>query len=333
MTALVVPLLLATTLVATMLAGPKLVRAAAPALMRTPRTAVGLLLATVALWLLASAALSLMLAWLFTGPSVLPTSITGVCQRCIAAATPFPSTSPIDTAVPSAILVFLPAAALMALGGIAVARGARRRRRTAASARDITGRAQRITVYGHRVLMTRDPHPTAFSLPQRHGGIVISDTLIAVLHTHELVAVLAHEREHVHGHHHLVLAALDVLVAPLRWLPLMAAVTNAVPHYLEIAADDAARRSAGTPALAGALLKLGKPQTVGRAGPEPIMAQALLNAAGPDRIGNLVTPPPIRSAIAPIAVIGAVATAFAVVATSVHGPYLYVIAAGCHFPL
>jgi len=332
-TAFLLPVLLATTLVATMLAGPKLVQAAAPALMRAPCAAIALLLGAVALWLMASAALSLMLAWMFTGPAILPETITGVCQRCIAAATPFPSTGVVATVIPSAILIFLPALALAALVAVAVVRGLRRGRATAATARDIAARAQRASLHGQRVLVIRDRHPTAFSLPQHHGGIVISDTLIAALRTEELVAVLAHEHEHVRGHHHLIHAALDVVVAPLRWLPLMAAVINAVPHYLEIAADDAARRSVGTPALASALLKLGEPQVGIAAQPDRHTVGALLHAAGPNRIGHLITPPSIRTAIAPIAALGAVATVFAVVATAVHGPYLYVLAAGCHIPL
>ncbi|MGV8911192.1 MAG: M56 family metallopeptidase [Rhodoglobus sp.] len=333
MTAFLLPVLLATTLVATMLAGPKLVQAAAPALMRAPRAAIALLLGAVALWLMASAALSLMLAWMFTGPAILPETITGVCQRCIAAATPFPSTGVVATVIPSAILIFLPALALAALVVIAVVRGLRRGRTTAATARDIASRSQRARLHGHRVLVIRDQRPTAYSLPQHHGGIVISDSLIAALRTEELVAVLAHEHEHVRAHHHLIHAALDVVVAPLRWLPLMAAVINAVPHYLEIAADDAARRSVGTPALASALLKLGEPQVGITAQPDRYTVGTLLHAAGPNRIGHLITPPSIRTAIAPIAALSVVAIAFAVATTAVHGPYLYVLAEGCHIPL
>ena len=333
MTAFLLPVLLAITLVATMLAGPKLVQAAAPALMRAPRAAIALLLGAVALWLMALAALSLMLAWMFTGPAILPETIAGVCQRCIAAATPFPSTGIVATVIPSAILIFLPALALAALIAVAVVRGLRRGRATTATARDIAARAQRENHYGHQVLVTQDSHPSAFSLPQVHGGIVISGSLISALRTEELVAVLAHEQEHVRGHHHFIHAAIDVVVAPLRWLPLMAAVINAVPHYLEIAADDAARRSVGTPALASALLKLGEPQAGITAQLDRHAVGTLLHAAGPNRIGHLITPPSIRTAIAPIAALGAVATVFAVVTMAVHGPYLYVIAAGCKFPL
>lgn len=332
MTALLAPFLLATALVATAIAGPMLVRAAAAALMRVPRAAVALLLGAGVLWLFAGAALSLMLAWLVTGPAVLPAKIAGVCQRCLAAASPFSSIGMIDTVVPAALLILLPAAGLAALVGTAAFRGLRRRRATAAAASDVAGRTEPAIIRGYAVLLTSDPQPSAYSLPRRHGGIVVSRGLISLLQPDELAAVLAHEREHVRGHHHLARAVLDVLVAPLRWLPLMSAIRNAVPHYLEIAADDAAQRHAGTTALASALLKLGGPYTAAVA-PESATAGVILHAAGPDRIGHLISPPRIGPAIAPIAALGATAVGFAVLTAMVHVPYISVVVAGCHLPV
>lgn len=333
MTALLTPLLLAVALATAVFGGPRLLRAAAPALMRVPRAAVGLLVGAAALWLMALAALSLMLAWLITGPAILPASIAGVCQRCLTAATPFPASGAIDTIVPAALLLFLPTAALLTFIGIGVVRGLRRRRMSRAIARNLTDRSQHAIINGYKVLLTRDPHPTAYSLPLRHGGIVISDALVAALRPDELAAVLAHEREHVRGHHHLALALLDALVAPLRWIPLMSEILGAVPHYLEIAADDAARRCTGTPALASALVKLGGPHDTAMAFSDGAVVATLLHAAGPDRIGHLVAPPQIGSAIVPLSALSAVATVFALVTVAVHGPYISVIVAGCHLPL
>lgn len=330
MSTLLAPLLLAAALVATALAGPSLLRAAAPALMRVPRAAVVFLSSAAVLWLMASAALSLMLAWLITGPAILPASIAGVCQRCLAAATPFPSAGTIDTVVPAALLLLLPAVSLLVLLGVGVVRGLRRGRSARRVGRDVKEGSQRAIIHGHHVRLTRDPHPIAYSLPRRHGGIVISDALIASLRPDELAAVLAHEQEHVRGHHHLMLAILDVVVAPMRWLPFMSAIVSAVPHYLEIAADESARRRTGTTALASALLKLGAPQATAEAATD---SAVLLHAAGPDRIGHLVAPPRIGSAIAPMSTLGTVATGFALVAAAVHGPYISVILSGCHLPL
>ena len=300
--------------------------------MRIPACAVGCSDAAV-LWLMASAALSLMLAWLITGPAILPSSIANVCQQCLAAATPFPSTGTIDTVIPAALLVFLPTVALIALAALGVVRGLRRRRTNETIAYGVVGHAERTTLHGYQVLLTRDPHPTAYSLPRGRGGIVISDTLASALRPDELAAVLAHEREHVRGRHHFVLATLDVMLVPLRWLPLMSAISKAVPHYLEISADNAARRHAGTPALASALLKLGEPETVPTVAVDRPGIGVLLHAAGPDRIGHMVAPPQIGSAIAPISALSTLATALAVVTATVHGPYISVIIAGCYLSL
>jgi len=136
----------------------------------------------------------------------------------------------------------------------------------------------------------------------------------------------------VRGRHHLVLAILDVVVAPMRWIPFMSAIVGAVPHYLEIAADEAARRCTGTPALASALLKLGAPQAA-VAAPDDTVVGMRLHAAGPDRVRHLVAPPRIGSALAPILALCVVAVGFASVTATVHGPYLSVVLNGCHLPL
>lgn len=326
MTALLVPALLAAALVTTAISGPRLVRSAAPALMRVPNTAVGLLLGAGALWLLALAALSLMLTWLVNGPDVLPSGLSGVCQRCLTAASPFASAGMIDTVIPVALLIALPVAGSMLLAVTAAMRGARRHRATAAIARDIAGHAGHAIVVGREVLLTRDARPIAFSLPRRLGGIVVSRGLLAELQPDELAAVLAHEDEHVRGRHHLALAVLDAVFTPLRWIPLMSAICGAVPLYLEIAADEAAKRRGGTPALASALLKLG-----GRASEErTVGGGVVLHAAGPDRIGQLVSPARIGRSIIPVITLGVATAAFALMATVVHGPYLSVVLTGCH---
>ena len=326
MTAILVPIVLAAALVATAAAGPLIIRSAAPVLMRAPRAAVALLLAAGTLWLLASAALSLMLTWLVNGPAVLPGALAGVCQRCLSAASPFASIDTIDTVIPVGLLVALPAVGSAVLAGSAAVRGVRRHRSTAAVARSVAARAESTVIGGREVLLTQDLHPAAFSLSRRQGGIVISRGLIAGLRPDELTAVLAHEGEHVRGRHHLVLAVLDVVFGPLRWIPLMTAIRSAVPLYLEIAADEAARRSTGTPALASALLKLGD----AAAGRDPSRAGLVLHAAGPDRIGQLVSPPRIGQSIVPAVTLAAVAAAFAFVAAVVHGPYISAVITGCH---
>lgn len=324
------PALLAAVLVAAALAGPRLIHASAPILMRAPRLAVLLLTGSLVLWLLASASLSLVLAWMFTGPALLPAPFAEVCRRCLDAASPFTALGTVETSIPVVLLVAFPAVTAVVMFAFGVARWVSQARAARVVAGDIAGRAWPGRIGGSQVLVLDDDRPSAFSLPARVGGIVVTAALERALTADELAAVLEHEHAHLRQHHHLIRAVLDALTWPLGWLPLARAVANAVPHYLEIAADDAARASIGTPALAGALLKLGTPRASYTTAPQP--TDGLLHIAGPDRIGYLVSPPRIGTAVLPTWALGAQFAAFALVAAAVHGPYLYVVLAGCHLP-
>ncbi|WP_280415356.1 M56 family metallopeptidase [Nocardia carnea] len=328
MSVLVVPAVLALVLAASSVGGPALVRAAAPALTRVPRAAVLLLTGSLLLWALAVASLSLMAAWMVTGPSVLPAPFAEACRQCLDAASPFAPTT-VDTAIPVVMLLLLPAFALAALLGLGIPRWLRRHRATRSAAQALADRARTARIGGHRVLVIDDPRPVAFSLPRRYGGIVVSDGLYASLESDELAAVLEHESAHLRQHHHMILTLLGALTWPLRWVPLVSAIADAIPHYLEIAADNAARDHAGTPALASALLKLGTPGSHLTAAPGTPLAGLLLHAAGPDRIGHLVSPTRARSAVFPASTLGIQLLVFAVVVVAVHGPYLYVLLSGC----
>jgi len=323
---ILIPLLLAVILVAAAMGGRTLIRAAAPILMRVPRTAVVLLSGSLLLWLLAAAALSLMLAWIVTGPSVLPAPFAEVCQRCLDAASPFSPMNTVDTAVPSAMLVLLPTLAMVTVVGLGMARWFRGHRATRAISREVTDRARPTNIDGHAVLLIPDTRMVAFSLPRRYGGIVVSAGLCARLEPDELAAVIEHEHAHVRQRHHLVITILGALSWPLSWVPLVSAVADTAPRYLEIAADNVARNRSGTPALAGALLKLGNPDSA------PVHEAPLLHAAGPDRIRQLVAPAGLRSAVLPVSALGIQLAALALVATAVHGPYLYVVLTGCQLP-
>ncbi|MEU4361149.1 M56 family metallopeptidase [Promicromonospora sp. NPDC023987] len=249
--------LLVTALAASAAAGPWVLRHAAPALVRAPRTAVVLLAGSVLGWLCTALALGPLLAWTMSGPSLLPDGAAETCQRCLDAANPFPTT-PLDSAVPVVLLLALPALGTVALGVTITVEALRRRRATARTGQLLRDQARPRTILGHPVLVVDDPRPFAMTLPRRHGGISLSTGALDALAPDELAAVLAHEHAHLRQHHHLITTAMASISRYLRWVPLIAASEAALGHYLEIAADDAARRRAGTPALAGALLALGE---------------------------------------------------------------------------
>lgn len=308
-------------------AGPALIRAAAPVLMRLPRLAVGALLSLpLLIWAVVSA-LSLMAAWLLKGPDVLPMPIGNVCQRCLAAASPFGGAQ-IETLIPVVLFLILPlfvALGLLLRGGL---HGRRRHRENAETARLLVREATDAEVAGQTVKTVRGQRLLAFSLPRRYGGVVLSQDLCAELEPDELTAVLEHERAHVVQGHHTIMAVVEAFVAPLRFIPLFAEIAASIPLYLEIAADDRARRVAGTPALAGALLKIGA-----EAGTrDHLGGRYALNIAGPDRIRQLVAPVKMSPGLLPAAALSGVLTAFAVLFSSVIATYAGVLFTGCALP-
>src|SRR5699024_11932352 len=57
----------------------------APELMRKPRLAIALLAGGVVAWVLAALSIGPLLAWVVTGPDVLPGDAAAVCSQCLAA--------------------------------------------------------------------------------------------------------------------------------------------------------------------------------------------------------------------------------------------------------
>ncbi|WP_300345793.1 M56 family metallopeptidase [Nesterenkonia sp.] len=184
--------------------------------------------------------------------------------------------------------------------------------------------AQKTTLLGQPVTLVDVPEKMVFALPRRRCGIAISLALVDELTEEELQAVLAHEAAHLGQRHHLIVGLIEGATRPLLWVPLVRAVADAVPHYLEMAADNYASKQAGTPALASALLKLGE---------TPVMApraqHVVLHAAGIDRIRHLVSPPSASRGLAPASLILLIVSGLLIVSATIHLPYLQAVIAGC----
>lgn len=266
--------------------GPALLRGAAPALARAPRLAITLLVGGVLLWPAALTAAGPMLAWALSGPAVLPLGAADVCRQCLVAANPFQAAA-LETRIPSALLIAVPlalgAVSVTAIVAESIAR-ARRSREMAAAVLD--GSVRRI-IDGHTVSVVADDRAWALAFPSRHGGVALSTGALERLTEEQLTAVLAHEAAHLSQRHHLLSDLVAATATHMRWVPLVREAAEALPAYLEIAADDRARRRAGTPALVHALLVLGdRPTPAGSVG----SATGALHAAGPERIPHLVGP-------------------------------------------
>ncbi|MET3768626.1 Zn-dependent protease with chaperone function [Marisediminicola sp. UYEF4] len=248
-----------------------------------------------------------------------------MCQRCLAAANPFPGAT-IDTGIPAVLLLALPALLALTLAVGITDQILRRGRRSREAASQLLRGAQRRRMHGHDVSVVSAERPFAVTFPARHGGIVVSTGAAAVLDHDELAAVLAHEHAHLSQHHHAVSSLVASVGVFLRWVPLIAAAADALPQYLEIAADNDARRAAGTPALVSALIKLG--ERVQPADQDQSFTEAL-HATGPERIRQLVRPVDGRAGALPAMIIGSYLVALAVASAAVTLPYAAAALNGC----
>jgi hypothetical protein len=99
--------------------------------------------------------------------------------------------------------------------------------------------------------------PAAYCLPGPGRRIVITTGAIGALDEGQLRAVLAHERAHLRGRHHLLVNLAGALSAAFPRVPAFRIAREQVARLAELSADDAASAAAHRLAAAGALLNLG----------------------------------------------------------------------------
>lgn len=104
------------------------------------------------------------------------------------------------------------------------------------------------------ILWLAHDRPLAFSMAGSPGIVVATEGLARHLDHHAVAAVLAHERAHLAGRHHLLVAAADAVHATLPFVPLFRQAPRAIRDLVELAADVAAVRDCGAPAVRTALL-------------------------------------------------------------------------------
>jgi Zn-dependent protease with chaperone function len=129
--------------------------------------------------------------------------------------------------------------------------------------------------------------PAAYCVPGRHR-IVLTTGALTRLDDRQLDAVLAHERAHLSGRHHLLVtlaAALKYALPPVRFF---AVAAQQVSDLVEVAADDAATRRASRLTLAAALLAVASADA-------PAWALGVGGSAATQRINRLIDPPGRRS--------------------------------------
>ena len=105
----------------------------------------------------------------------------------------------------------------------------------------------------------------AYCLPGRDHRIVLTTGALRVLDEAQLAAVLAHERAHLRGRHHLVVAPGRVFRLAFPFVPGFRWAHDEVARLVEMLADDTAARRCERRALAGALVALAGEPNAGAA--------------------------------------------------------------------
>jgi Zn-dependent protease with chaperone function len=135
-------------------------------------------------------------------------------------------------------LIGIIAAVLLFFGVVRVVKVLRARRATTRELREICSACGRGEL---AVVSIAEPH--AFAVPGRPGRILVTRGILTVLDADERRVVLAHERAHLHGRHHLLRAATEVCAAVN---PLLIPVREAVAYLVERGADEHAATVTGS---------------------------------------------------------------------------------------
>lgn len=158
-------------------------------------------------------------------------------------------------ALTGAVGVLLLAALMVRLVVVSV-RAARRRARTRREHLSVLRLAGRYEEGSPDTLWLAHEEPLAFSLAGKPGVVVATDGLLRSLTDQQVRAVLTHERAHLRGRHHFLVAAGDALATLLPFLPLFRRLPEAVRELVELAADANAVRKCGADAVHAALTRV-----------------------------------------------------------------------------
>ena len=106
------------------------------------------------------------------------------------------------------------------------------------------------------VLVLAHHAPAAFCFPGRGRSVVVTSSALDVLSPDELAAVIAHERAHLRGRHHLTVAIAQSLDCAFPGVPVFSWGQQQVRRLVELAADDLACRHHRRSCIASAILLL-----------------------------------------------------------------------------
>nr|WP_236779009.1 M56 family metallopeptidase [Agromyces seonyuensis] len=154
------------------------------------------------------------------------------------------------TALAAAVLLGAHLLANLALTAVRTERERRRQHRLIALLADPLPGEPRTSVLAHAA-------PLAYCVPGVRTATVVTDGLVTLLERDELDAVVAHERAHLAGFHHLIQLAFRAWHTSLPWFPVANRAERAVTMLTEELADNAAVRATSRGAVHRALTRVG----------------------------------------------------------------------------
>ncbi|MCE0766471.1 M56 family metallopeptidase [Pseudonocardia kujensis] len=177
--------------------------------------------------------------------------------------------------------------AVLAVGLLRLGRRVRRSRRAARDRAETTiGLLEPAGDWEQGVLWVEHREPLVFTIGGRTRAIVATTGLRDRLSPAETDAVLAHERAHLSGRHHLQVLLAETLGATFPMLPLFRQAPVAVRRLIELAADDEAAGSVGADVVRRALVTVAARGRIGL----PPAALGAAAAATELRLARLARP-------------------------------------------
>jgi Zn-dependent protease with chaperone function len=132
-------------------------------------------------------------------------------------------------------------------------------------------------------VLVEHARPAVYCVAGRQPTVILTTAAVQALDPGQLDAVLAHERAHLAGRHHRLLAMARIGREALPFLPLMRDAEEQVARLVELHADDAAARARDPRLLATALVILAT-----GASPAPALAAGAADSV--QRIHRLLGP-------------------------------------------
>jgi hypothetical protein len=138
-------------------------------------------------------------------------------------------------------------------------------------------------------LVVEHSSAAAYCLPGRNSQVVVTSATLTALDHRQLVAVLAHERAHLQGRHHLIVAVADALQRAFPGIRAFREARSTLGRLVELLADDAAAKRSDRLTVATALVRLAE---------HGITPVAALGAGGESSLGR------VRRLVAPASPLG-----------------------------